>query len=158
VAGVRAALEGAPDEGDVHADVRLRFEGGVEARVEVSWCAEAGRAGARVEGDDARLELDLEPHSRLVLQRGSAEERLPWSGCERASSAGWAVKMGYVQELEAFLAAFRAGEEPRPDVSEGRAILEMTTAAYASAGRGGEEVALPFIGDLRKTPYQQWRG
>lgn len=158
VVAVRASLEGAPGEGDVYADARLRFEGGLEARVEASWRETRVRAGACVEGDDASLEMDLEPRSRLLLKRGGAEERLPWTGGGRGSTAGYAAKMGYVQQLEAFLAAFRSGAEPRPDASEGRAILEMTTAAYASAGRGGEEVALPFTGDLRKTPYQHWRG
>jgi len=158
VAGVRATLDGAPGEGDVYADVRLRFAAGLEARVEASWRESAVKAGARVEGDDAVLEVDLEPRSRLVLLRGAAEERLPFRGVGRSSTAGHAAKLGYVQQLEAFLAAFRTGAEPRPDASEGRAILEMATAAYASAGRGGEEVALPFTGDRRKTPYQHWRG
>lgn len=158
VAGVRAALDGLPGEGDVYADVQLRYADGLEARVEVSWRESSARAGARAEGDDAVLEMHLEPESRLVLRRGGAEERLPWIGSGRSSTAGYAAKMGYMQLLEAFVAAFRSGAEPRPDVSEGRAILEMTCAAYASAGRGGDEIALPFTGDRRKTPYQHWRG
>lgn len=158
VAGVRATLEGAAGEGDVYADVVLRLAGGVEARVEVSWRESSPRAGAEVEGDDGSVEMALEPRSRLLLRRGGAEERLPWTGGGRGTTAGYAAKMGFVQELEAFLAAFRSGSEPGPDVAEGRAILEITTAAYASAGRGGAEVALPFEGDRRKTPYQHWRG
>ena len=49
-------------------------------------------------------------------------------------------------------------EEPHgQDLLAARGVLELICAAYASAGAGGVEVALPFEGDRSLTPMQHWR-
>ena len=44
------------------------------------------------------------------------------------------------------------------DAAFGRDVLELICAAYASAGRGGAWVALPFDGPRDRTPLELWLG
>ena len=51
-----------------------------------------------------------------------------------------------------------ASRTPVMSASFGRFVLDVTAAAYASAGRGGSPELLPFRGSRDRTPLQLWRG
>jgi hypothetical protein len=63
-------------------------------------------------------------------------------------------QFGYVDQLLDLAAEDPTGQT----VDQAREVLEVICAAYASAGAGGELVALPFTGDRDATPMQLWRG
>ena len=66
-------------------------------------------------------------------------------------------QFGYVAQLASFMADATAGTEPVIGAEFGRLVLEVVCAAYASAGQGGADVALPFTGRRDRTPLQLWR-
>ncbi len=59
-------------------------------------------------------------------------------------------RMGYIGQL--------ARLEESQTVEAARDVLEVICAAYASAGSGGTEVPVPFVGDRTLTPMHLWRG
>ena len=130
------------------ARVILELEDGVQRIAESSW-AHAGNSESRLEvrGQAAVLEASLLGETGLRLRRGDGDwERI---ATERGDSGG------YVEELTHFLDCFRAGREPEENGHDGRAVLEILLAAYASAQRG-EPVALPFDpGDVAR-PVDLW--
>lgn len=156
VTGVSATLRSSRGDGaDDDAAVRLGFDTGLTADVEVSWTAtdvewsiQAAAADGviRVELSPGMLvELDGEPVPIVELHDGLADPVLE--------------RMGYVGQLRDMAAGVNgdvavAGQTPEA----ARAVLEVICAAYASAGAGGEEVAVPFTGDRCLTPMQLWRG
>ena len=83
---------------------------------------------------------------------------------EKASTTqGWtftifeeAFNQGYPQELRHFVRAVREDTTPLVTGEDGRAVLEMLYAAYASA-RTGQKVPLPFTPKVAK-PIDLWRG
>ena len=64
-------------------------------------------------------------------------------------------QLGYVAQLEAVAAAV-GGRPSWCDARFGRGVLDVVMAAYSSAGRGGEEVILPFAGPRDRTPLDHW--
>jgi predicted dehydrogenase len=61
---------------------------------------------------------------------------------------------GYPHELQHFIRCVRENEKPLITGEDGRAVLEMIYAAYASA-RSGAKVALPFHPKVKK-PIDLW--
>jgi myo-inositol 2-dehydrogenase / D-chiro-inositol 1-dehydrogenase len=79
------------------------------------------------------------------------------------STQGWtftifeeAFNQGYPQELRHFISCVRDGTPPLVTGRDGRAVLEILYAAYASA-RTGQKVTLPFKPVVRK-PVDLWNG
>ena len=151
---VQAALDGADDHPvDEHAEVSLRFDTGAVARVVASW-----RGGdppvwdlqASAPGGVVRLEL----LPTISLERDGDE--LPLPGVPDGVPPPL-VDLGYVGQLTAFADDLRSGSAPALGAPFGRSVLDVTCAAYASAGAGGRWVDLPFGGDRNSTPLQLWR-
>ena len=76
------------------------------------------------------------------------------------SSQGWtftifeeAFNQGYPQELSHFIHCVRTGDTPVVTGRDGRAVLEIICAAYASA-RSGAKVELPFEPKGLKYPIE----
>jgi predicted dehydrogenase len=67
-----------------------------------------------------------------------------------------AFNQGYPQELKHFIQCIREDKEPVVTGEDGRAVLEIMMAAYASAGMG-RKVRLPFRTQARK-PIDPWLG
>ncbi len=66
-------------------------------------------------------------------------------------------QQGYPQQMQAFVDCVRQGRPPAQSGEDGRAVLEMILAAYASAGRGAA-VALPFQPQPGvRLPVELWR-
>ncbi len=154
--GVRATLDSRRDDGaDDLAEVEIRFDTGLVAEVVVSWRAEGDPAWTlEAAAADGVVRAELLPRVLLELDGADATpapsiEGLPDPMLE---------SLGYAGQLRGIVdAAAGRGGRVCP-LGFGRAVLELTCAAYASAGSGGAEVALPWGGDRSLTPLQLWRG
>ena len=150
VAGVAARLSSTRADGaDDDASVRLRFESGLVATVEVSWSnpdtewslQAASQTGvARWElSPDLVVELDGEPVGLV--------DRYP------AATDAFLERAGYIDQL----LDIARGDDTSQTPEQARDVLEVICAAYQSAGNDGADVELPFGGDRSLTPMQLWR-
>ena len=62
---------------------------------------------------------------------------------------------GFPQEFEHFVDCVINDKDPLVTGEDGRAVLEIIYAAYASAG-SGKKVELPFKPSVKK-PYKLWK-
>ncbi len=150
---VSAQLRGAENhDSDEHADVWLRYRSGLVAHVESSW--QAGPEplwDAQVAGAAGVVRAELLPV--LLLEFNGDEVALPAT----TSQFPMLDELGYSHQLRAFADDLAAGREPTMSATFGRHVLQVVAAAYQSAGRRGDEVALPFAGPRDLTPLQLWR-
>ena len=150
---VSARLRGGEGhDSDEHADVWLRYRSGFVAHVESSW--QAGPEplwDAQVAGASGVVRADLLPVQSLELN--GDEVALPTA----TSQIPMLDQLGYTAQLRAFADDLATGREPTMSATFGRHVLQVVAAAYWSAGRRGDEVALPFAGPRDLTPLQLWR-
>lgn len=146
--------------GDDNALLILEFEPGVIALAEESW--------TKLGGMDDRAEVH---GSRGVayadLLHGSAIETYSAVGFDYAvekagGTVGWSFTIyeegwnyGFPQEMAHFVDCVLYDRQPLVTGEDGRAVLEVLFAAYASAG-SGRKVELPFVTDAAK-PFDLWR-
>jgi predicted dehydrogenase len=137
----------------------LEFENGVIAVAEDSW-ANHGGMDDRIEvlGDKGAIYADL--------FRGNSALTYSLEGYDYASekageSKGWTFTIfeeiynqGYPHELKHFISCVREGKQPLVTGEDGRAVLELIYAAYASA-KSGAKVYLPFSAKV-KYPIELW--
>lgn len=151
---VSATLRGGEGHrSDEHAEVTLRFAGGLTARVVSSWQGgESPQWDVQVASPTGVLRAELQPAP--VLELNGEPVALP---ATRAELGGleWA---GYLGQVAAFVSDLDRGTTPFMNASFGRTVLEVTCAAYWSAGRDGAPVPLPFTGPRDRTPLELWRG
>ncbi|HTN79634.1 MAG TPA: Gfo/Idh/MocA family oxidoreductase [Acidimicrobiales bacterium] len=154
VVAVSARLDGADDHPtDEHAEVSLRFAGGLRARVVSSWRGgEVPEWSVQAASKTGVVRAELLP-SLLLEHNGDEVPVAPASG-----SIPQLEQYGYVAQLASFLDAFDRGTHPAMDATFGRAVLDIVCASYASARADGDEVAVPFTGPRDRTPLQLWRG
>ncbi len=150
---VHAVLRGGEGHSsDEHADVTLRYASGLHAHVIASWQATNDHIwDVQIAGELGVLRAELQP--AYVLEYNGDEVALPGVTGEMAP----VVQLGYLGQLQAMTADLAAGREPVMSASFGREVLQVVLAAYTSAGRAGEDVALPFAGPRELTPLQLWR-
>jgi myo-inositol 2-dehydrogenase/D-chiro-inositol 1-dehydrogenase len=128
----------------------------------------AEKSWARTGGVDDRAEIYGATGLTVAdLLHGSALTTFSTAGygyaVEKApDTRGWTFTMfeetwnyGFPQELAHFVACVRDDAAPRETGEDGRQVLELICAAYASA-RTGQKVALPFTGDAPR-PIDFWR-
>jgi predicted dehydrogenase len=134
---------------DDDAEVRLALADGATLVSESSWVVKSGmQSTLEVHGAEGTLFVDLTGETRLrLLKPGGAVTRPPVDPL---------LEHGYLGELEHFLAAAR-GAPCEETGAEGRAVLEILLAAYASAGEGGRDVALPFRPAKAGAPVDLWK-
>ena len=126
----------------------LEFENGVTAFAEDSW-ARHGGMDDRVEvyGDKGAVYADLfRGNSALTYSLDGYD----YASEKAGSSRGWtftifeeAFNQGYPLELRHFIGCVHGGQKPLVSGEDGRAVLEILYAAYASAKKGAK-VNLPF--------------
>lgn len=137
--------------------VHLELEGGREALVQAGWTLQGGMDSfSQLRGTEGVLDIDLlmENGLRLFSAPGvPAEELAPgWS----KPGLDWLYQNGYPQELDDFARAIRSGIPPRESAADGRAVLEIIWAAYASAALG-RTIELPYAPPEGVTiPAQIW--
>ncbi len=131
----------------------VEFENGVTAMAEDSW--------ARHGGMDDHIEVyGTRGVSYANLFQGNAALTYSCDGYDYAmekagTTQGWtftvfeeAFNQGYPQELKHFVDCVRNGKTPIVTGEDGRAVLEIIYAAYASA-KSGQKVKLPFSAKVK---------
>ena len=145
--------------GEDHSITIVEFESGVLGVAENSW-AKHGGMDDRVEvyGTDGVVYADLFMGNSALTY---SEKGYGYAMEKAGSTRGWtftifeeAFNQGYPQELKHFIECVREDREPLVTGEDGRAVLEIMYAAYASAG-SGKKVALPFHAKVSK-PVDLW--
>ena len=131
----------------------VEFENGVTALAENSW-ARHGGMDDRIEiyGDKGVIYADLfKGNSALTFSLDGYD----YASEKAGDSKGWTFTIfeevfnqGYPHELQHFISCVREGKQPLVTGEDGRAVLEMIYAAYASAKKG-EKVNLPFSAKVK---------
>jgi predicted dehydrogenase len=130
---------------DDHAVIHLELDDGRAAMIESGWTLKGGMDSiAHLQGTGGVLKIDLLKGSGLELFSTAGlrdEEIMPgWSIPEFE----WLDQNGYPQEMADFARAIRTGGKPVETAEDGRAVLEIIWAAYASAATH-KTIDLPFI-------------
>ena len=146
--------------GEDNAICVVEFEGGVIGLAEDSW--------AKPGGMDDRIEVyGSTGVSFADLFRGNSastysEDGYNYAAEKAGSTKGWTFTIfeevfnqGYPHELQHFIRCVRENTTSLVTGEDGRAVLEMIYAAYASA-RSGAKVALPFRPTVKK-PIDLWK-
>jgi predicted dehydrogenase len=135
---------------DDDAVVTLELASGAVLVSESSWAVKSGmQSTLEVHGSDGTLFVDLmgETGLRLAKKDGGATTR---------PMVDPLYEHGYVGELAHFVAA-EIGAPCEESGEDGRAVLEILLAAYASAGQGGRAIALPFRPSGAPLPVELWK-
>ncbi|NEU07029.1 Gfo/Idh/MocA family oxidoreductase [Flavihumibacter sp. R14] len=145
--------------GEDNSVIILEFEGGVTGVAENSWAKHGGMDDrCEIHGTGGVIYADLfMGNSALAYSKdgyGYAMEKAD-------TTQGWSFAVieeiynqGYPQELKHFIECVREDKQPLVTGEDGRAVLEMIYAAYASAGTG-MKTALPFSAKVEK-PVDLW--
>jgi len=143
----------AGDRLDDEATVEITFADGLIATIEVSWRAETPEWDLQAAGSDGVIRMELGPTSSVELDGRDATPALLHPGLADPRIEAF----GYVAQLQGFVDILnRRGGRACP-LGFGRLVLDVTTAAYASAGDGGRSVPLPWSGPRDVTPLSLWR-
>jgi predicted dehydrogenase len=149
--------------GDDNAVLHVRFEtdeGEVHGMAEESWTKKGGmKDTAEVRGADGVAYADLHMGNAIVTY---SDKGYGYAVEKAGLTRGWTFctyeelwNYGFPQEFEHFVDCVATGKEPLETGEDGRAVLEILLAAYASAGTG-RRVELPFSSDVRR-PIDLWR-
>ena len=146
-------------KGEDNSIIIIEFENGVTAVAENSWAKHGGM--------DDRCEVSW--NRRVVyadLFMGNAAITYSKNGygyaMEKADTTiGWSFTVfeevfnqGYPHELKYFIECIQQNKQPLVTGEDGRAVLEIIYAAYASAGEG-KKINLPFTPKVEK-PVDLW--
>jgi predicted dehydrogenase len=139
--------------------VMVEFADGAVGVAENSW-AKHGGMDDRVEvyGTGGVIYADLFMGNSALTY---SERGYGYAMEKAGTTKGWsftafeeAFNQGYPQELKHFIECIRENKEPVVTGEDGRAVLEIVMAAYASAG-AGRKIALPFRTQALK-PIDLW--
>lgn len=137
----------------------IEFENGVTGIVENSWAKHGGMDDrSEVHGTGGVIYADLFMGNASIAYSkngyGYAMEKAD-------TTTGWsfpvfeeAFNQGYPHELKHFIECVQQDKQPLVTGDDGRAVLEIIYAAYASAGQG-KKINLPFAPKVEK-PVDLW--
>jgi myo-inositol 2-dehydrogenase / D-chiro-inositol 1-dehydrogenase len=146
-------------KGEDNSVVIIEFENGVTAVAENSWAKHGGMDDrSEVHGTGGVIYADLFMGNSAISYSkhgyGYAMEKAD-------TTVGWSFTVfeevfnqGYPHELKHFVDCVRNNKEPLVTGEDGRVVLEILYAAYASAGQG-KKIMLPFRADVKK-PIDLW--
>jgi predicted dehydrogenase len=146
--------------GDDDAIILVEFDNGCVGMAEESWAKPGGM-------DDRAEVYGSEGQAYADLLRGNSIHTYSRTGYDYAvekagSTVGWTFTMyeeswnyGFPQEMQHFVECVRDDKRPIVTGEDGRAVLEIVQAAYASAG-SGKKVTLPLASDPKK-PIDLWK-
>ena len=144
-------VHGAKTRGDDDALIIVEFDNGCVGLAEESWAKLGGMDDrAEVHGTDGVAYADLlRGNSIHTYSRHGYDYAVEKAG----STAGWSFTIyeeawnyGFPQEMAHFIECVRDDRDPIVTGKDGRAVLEIVMAAYASAGQG-RKIMLPFHTD-----------
>lgn len=147
-------------KGDDNAIIILEFENGVVGMAEESWTKLGGMDDrAEIHGSEGVAYAD-------VLQGNSIQtystKGIGYAVEKAGNTIGWSYTMyeevwnyGFPQEFIHFVDCVQNDKQPLVTGEDGKAVLEIIFAAYASAGTG-KKISLPFKTDVDK-PYKLWK-
>jgi myo-inositol 2-dehydrogenase/D-chiro-inositol 1-dehydrogenase len=150
-------------QGEDHAIIIVRFdtdEGEVVAVAEESWAKKGGMDDtAEVYGSAGVAYADLlQGNSILTYSDTGYSYAVEKAGLTK----GWSFtsfeelwNYGFPQEFAHFVDCVANDKPPLETGEDGRAVLEIICAAYASAG-SGKKITLPFASDVDR-PIQLWK-
>lgn len=155
---VSATFRTSPDiEVEDHAQVRIGFDSGLVAGVEVSWRDRSPVWDLQAASDTGVVRFDLLPE--VALERDGEPVDLPSLPVRDGDDAPppQLDRFGYVEQLRDAEASWRAGRASVvSDVHLGRDVLDVVCAA-SEAARTGDEVALPWTGPRDRSPVELWQ-
>jgi predicted dehydrogenase len=146
-------------KGEDNSIVIVEFENGVTAVAENSWAKHGGMDDrSEVHGTGGVVYADLFMGNAAISYSkhgyGYAMEKAD-------TTVGWSFTVfeevfnqGYPHELKHFVDCVRNNKEPFVTGEDGRVVLEILYAAYASAGTG-KKITLPFKAHVQK-PVDLW--
>jgi predicted dehydrogenase len=146
-------------KGEDNSVVIIEFENGVTAVAENSWAKHGGMDDrSEVHGTGGVIYADLFMGNSAISYSkhgyGYAMEKAD-------TTVGWSFTVfeevfnqGYPHELKHFVDCVRNNKEPLVTGEDGRVVLEILYAAYASAGQG-KKIMLPFKANVKK-PIDLW--
>jgi len=146
-------------KGEDNSIVIIEFENGVTAIAEDSWAKHGGMDDrCEVHGTGGVMYADLfMGNSAITYSKngyGYAMEKAD-------TTVGWsftvfeeAFNQGYPHELKHFIECVQQNKPPLVTGEDGRAVLEIIYAAYASAGEG-KKISLPFTAKVNR-PVDLW--
>ena len=143
-----------PDGADDDATVQLRFADGLRATIEVSWTATESMWDLQAASADGVARIDFLPELIVELDGEDATPTPVLAGLPDVHLETF----GYIAQMQGFVDALAGRGGQVCPLGFGRLVLEVTCAAYLSAGSGGAEVPLPYSGRRDVTPLQLWRG
>lgn len=139
--------------------VIIEFENGVTAVAENSWAKHGGMDDcSEVYGTGGVIYADLFMGNAAITY---SKEGYGYAMEKADTTAGWsftvfeeAFNQGYPQELKHFIECVQQDKTPLVTGEDGRAVLEIIYAAYASAA-AGKKMMLPFNPVVEK-PVDLW--
>jgi myo-inositol 2-dehydrogenase / D-chiro-inositol 1-dehydrogenase len=146
-------------KGEDNSVVIVEFENGVTAVAENSWAKHGGMDDrSEVHGTGGVIYADLFMGNSAISYSkhgyGYAMEKAD-------TTVGWSFTVfeevfnqGYPHELKHFVDCVRNNKQPLVTGEDGRVVLEILYAAYASAGQG-KKIMLPFKANVKK-PIDLW--
>lgn len=147
-------------KGEDNSVVIIEFENGVTAVAENSWAKHGGMDDrSEVHGTGGVVYADLFMGNAAISYSkhgyGYAMEKAD-------TTVGWSFTVfeevfnqGYPHELKHFVDCVRNDKQPVVTGDDGRVVLELIYAAYASAGTG-KKIMLPFTPPKVKKPIDLW--
>jgi predicted dehydrogenase len=143
---------GVGHDSDEHAEVRLHYADGPAVQVVASWQWDADPLwDMQVAGTRGVVRAELLPAPAL---EHNGEQLSVRRAQARVATLG---DLGYIDQLRDLVAVWRTAAEPLMTAAFGSEVLQVAIAAYASAGRDGVQVALPYKGPRDLTALQTWR-
>ncbi|MDX9755711.1 MAG: Gfo/Idh/MocA family oxidoreductase [bacterium] len=145
--------------GDDNSLCIVKFKNGVTGLAEESWVKKGGM-------DDRAEVIGSKGYASANLLQGNAiltysEEGYGYAVEKAGSSRGWSFTIyeeawnyGFPQEMQHFVDCVRHDETPLVTGEDGRAVLEVIYAAYASAAEQ-RVISLPH-GSAAKRPIEPW--
>lgn len=158
-ASMNTVLHKGRTKGEDNSVVIIEFENGVTAVAEDSWAKHGGMDDrSEVHGTGGVVYADLfMGNSAIAYSKngyGYAMEKAD-------TTVGWSFTVfeevfnqGYPHELRHFIDCVQHDRQPLVTGEDGRAVLEIIYAAYASAGQG-RKIQLPFTPEVAK-PIDLW--
>jgi predicted dehydrogenase len=156
-------VHGGRTRGEDNAVIIVRFatdEGEVVGVAEESWAKKGGMDDtAEVHGSGGVAYADLLQGNAILTY---SEPGYSYAVEKAGLTRGWSFtafeelwNYGFPQEFSHFIDCVRNDRQPLVTGEDGRAVLEIILAAYASAGMG-RKVTLPFLTEARR-PIDLWK-